>query len=97
MHEVSQPIPVFLEALTTAVSHLKNRLQQDYEQVYPDLGDIIQFVIRTEEAEAWRLLPLFPHLVLPDLVEAHLAQLELRAPARRSAFNLTSPTASVTA
>jgi hypothetical protein len=37
---VPQPIPIFLEALTAAISRLKNRLQQNYQQAYPDLGDI---------------------------------------------------------
>ena len=76
-HEVAQPVPIFLETLTTAVSQLKNRLQQDYEKVYPDLGEIIRFVIKAEEVEAWKLAPLFPHLVLPALVEEHVEQLGL--------------------
>jgi hypothetical protein len=82
--EVPQPIPVFLEALTAAIPCLKNRLQQNYRQTYPDLGDIIAFVIKAEEVEAWRLSPLFPHLVLPALVEEHMAQLGLQVVAGRS-------------
>jgi hypothetical protein len=76
-HEVPQPVPIFLEILTTALSQLKNRLQQDYEQIYPDLSDIIRFVIKAEEAEALKLSPLSPHLVLPALVEEHMGQLGL--------------------
>jgi len=70
--------PDLLEALTRAVSKLKKRLQQQYKQVYPDLGDIIRYVIEEEEANAWNLSPAFPHLVLPDLVEAHIRQLGLQ-------------------
>src|ERR1700736_4587369 len=67
---------VFLQTLTDAVSDLKNRLQQDYEQAYPGLGDIIHIVLDEEEANAWELSD-FPHLFLPDLVEAHVAKLGL--------------------
>jgi hypothetical protein len=70
--------PDLLEALMLAVSKLKKRLQQQYKQVYPDLGDIIRYVIEEEEANAWSLSPLFPHLVLPDLIEAHIRQLGLQ-------------------
>ena len=66
---------VFLQTLTGALSDLKNRLQHDYEQAYPGLGDIIQIVLDEEEANAWELS--FPHLFLPDLVEAHIAKLGL--------------------
>ena len=74
----SEAAPDLLEALMVAVSKLKKRLQQQYKQVYPDLGDIIHYVIEEEEANAWSLSPLFPHLVLPDLVEAHIRQLGLQ-------------------
>jgi hypothetical protein len=66
---------VFPQTLTNAVSKLKKRLQQDYEQTYPGLGDLIRIVLDEEEAKAWELS--FPHLFLPDLVEAHIAQLGL--------------------
>lgn len=68
---------VFLQAVSAAVTHLKQKLQQDYEQVYPELRDIIRLVLDEEEAKAWEL-SLFPHLLLPDLVEVHLAKLGLR-------------------
>jgi hypothetical protein len=84
---------VFLQNLSGAVSKLKNRLQRDYEQAYPHLRDLIRIVIDEEEAKAWELS--FPHLFLPDLVEAHITWLGLRpadiaydhaaAPARFSA------------
>jgi hypothetical protein len=35
-------------------------------------------VIEKEEATAWDISPLFPHLLLPGLVEAHLEKLRLR-------------------
>jgi hypothetical protein len=85
--------PVFLQIVTSAVSKLKNRLQQEYERTYPELGDLVRIVLDEEEAKAWELS--FPHLFLPDLVEAHITQLGLRpadisddrvlAPARFSA------------
>jgi len=68
--------PVFLQTLTSAVSKLKNRLQRDYEQAYPGVGDLIRIVLDEEEANAWELS--FPHLFLPDLVEAHITRLGLQ-------------------
>jgi hypothetical protein len=67
---------VFLRTVSVAVAQLKQRLQQDYEQGYPDLRELIHIVLDQEEARAWELT-LFPHLVLPDLVETHLASLNL--------------------
>ena len=67
---------VFPQTLTDAVSKLKKRLQRDYERAYPGLGDIIRIVLDEEEAKAWDLS--FPHLFLPDLVEAHVEQLGLQ-------------------
>ena len=66
------------QASTEAISKLRKRLEQRYEQAYPDLGDIIRYVVDGEEAIAWNLSPLFPHLVLSDLIEAHFAQLGLQ-------------------
>ena len=87
------PAPVFPQIVVNAVSKLKNRLQEEYERTYPELGDLVRIVLDEEEAKAWELS--FPHLFLPDLVEAHIAQLGLRpadirddcvpAPARFSA------------
>ena len=67
---------VFLQTVAIAVAQLKQRLQRDYEQAYPDLREIIHIVLDEEEAKAWEL-SLFPHLLLPDLVEAHVANLNL--------------------
>ena len=72
----TQPEPVFLQTVSVALAQLKQRLQQDYEQVYPDLREIIHLVLDDEEANAWEL-SLFPHLLLPDLVEARLTNLNL--------------------
>jgi hypothetical protein len=68
---------VFLQTLTVALTQLKHRLQQDYEQAYPGLGEVIRLVLDQEEARAWDL-SFFPHLLLPDLVEAHIAKLNLQ-------------------
>ena len=67
-----------VEASMEVTSKLRKRLEQRYEQAYPDLGDIVRYVIEREEANAWNLSPLFPHLVLSDLIEAHFAQIGLR-------------------
>ena len=71
-----QPNPVFLQTISVALAQLKQRLQQDYEQAYPDLREIVQLILDEEEAKAWEL-SLFPHLLLPDLVEAHITNLNL--------------------
>jgi hypothetical protein len=69
--------PVFLQTVSAAITQLKQRLQQDYEQAYPGLGEIIHLVLDEQEEKAWEL-SLFPHLVLPDLVEAHVDKLGLQ-------------------
>src|SRR5439155_12858161 len=68
---------VFLQTVSAAVTQLKQKLQQDYERVYPGLGEIIHIILDEEETTAWEL-SLFPHLFLPDLVEAHIAKLDLQ-------------------
>ena len=73
----AQPKPVFLQTVSVALAQLKQRLQQVYEQAYPDLREIIHLVLDEEETEAWEL-SLFPHLLLPDLVEAHIERINLR-------------------
>ena len=67
----------FLQTVSVAVRQLKQQLQRDYEKAYPQLRDIIHLVVDEEESRA-RDLSLFPHLLLPDMVEAHLASLNLR-------------------
>ena len=68
---------VFLQTVSVAIADLKQQLQHDYERAYPDLREIIHLVLDEEEAKAWEL-SLFPHLVLPDLVEAHVEKLNLQ-------------------
>jgi hypothetical protein len=68
---------VFPQRVTGAVSKLKNRLQREYEQAYPGLRDLVRIILDEEEAKAWNLSS-FPHLFLPDLVEAHITQLGLQ-------------------
>ena len=80
---------VFLQTVSAAITQLKQRLQQDYEQAYPALGEIIHLVLDEEEEKAWEL-SLFPHLVLPDLVEAHVAKLNLQ-PAETKRDDLLVP------
>jgi hypothetical protein len=86
----SEANAVFLQTLTRAVTKLKNRLQRDYEQAYPGLGDLVRIVLDEEEAKAWELS--FPHLFLPDLVEAHIAKLGLK-PADTRDENVFAPRA----
>ena len=68
---------VFLQTVAIALYELKQQLQHDYERACPDLREIIQLVLDEEEAKAWEL-SLFPHLLLPDLVEARIAQFSSR-------------------
>ena len=78
--EPNQPAAVFLQRVSVTLAELKQRLQRQYEQAYshyPDLHHLIRIVVEAEEARA-RELTSFPHLLLPDMVEAHLASLNLR-------------------
>lgn len=78
----NQSVAVFLQTVSVAVAQLKQRLQQDYQRAYPELREIINVVVDEEESRAWRLTP-FPHLLFPDLVEAHIANLILRSRASK--------------
>jgi hypothetical protein len=69
--------PLFLQTVSVALADLRQQLQRDYEQAYPDLAEIVHLVLDEEESRAWELSP-FPHLLLPDLVEAHIAKLNLQ-------------------
>lgn len=80
---------VFLQTVSAAITQLKQKLQNDYEQAYPGLQEIIRLVLEEEEAKAWEL-SLFPHLFLPDLVEAHVAKLNLQ-PAETKHDDLLAP------
>ena len=74
---IPMSVPVFLQTVSGALAHLKQQLQHDYEQAYPGLGEIVRLVLDEEEGNAWKL-SLFPHLVFPDLVETHIAKLNLK-------------------
>jgi hypothetical protein len=74
--QTADTLSIFRQNLPGAVSKLKNRLQRNYERLYPGLHDLIRIVLDEEEANARKLSP-FPHLLLPDLVDAHIAQLGL--------------------
>jgi hypothetical protein len=67
----------FLQTVRIALAQLKRELQRDYESAYPTLREIIHLVLDEEETKAWKLSP-FPHLLFPDLVEAHIATLNLQ-------------------
>ena len=68
---------VFHQTVSAAMMQLKRQLQHDYKQTYPELCEVIDLVLDEEEARAWDLT-LFPHLLLPDLVEAHIATISLQ-------------------
>lgn len=68
---------VFLQTVAIALFELKQQLQRKYERAYPGLREVIHLVLDEEEAKAWGL-SLFPHLLLPDLVEARIAHLNSR-------------------
>ena len=88
--QLAQPTTaVFPQIVSNAVARLKQQLQQDYERAYPDLREIMHLVLDQEETNAWELSP-FPHLLLPDLVEAHVAKLNLQ-PAETRRENIFAP------
>jgi hypothetical protein len=70
---------VFHNRVSAAVRALRLRLEENYRKTYPGLADIIHLVLDQEEVRAWRLSP-FPHLLFPDLVEAHIERLNLQSP-----------------
>jgi hypothetical protein len=79
----NDPLVFFCERLTGAVQELTHRLQAQYERIHPDQSELIRHVIAEAEAKAWEL-SFFPHLFLPDLVEARLAELTLQPAFARS-------------
>jgi hypothetical protein len=70
----------FTEKLAGAVAELKYRLQERYERAHPGQAELVRSTIAEAEALA-RELSFFPHLFLPDLVEARIAELAVQ-PAR---------------
>jgi len=75
-HQPQEPAPIFAQIVSLAVGRLKKRLQRYYQKAYPDSGEIIRRMIDEEEAKAWEI-SFFPHLILPDLVEARIGKLGL--------------------
>ena len=76
-NEPTNPTAIFPNIVSVALARLKKRLQHDYERAYPALREIVHLVLDEEESKAWELSS-FPHLLLPDLVEAHIAKLNLQ-------------------
>lgn len=63
--------------LSVVISTLKERLRTDYEARYPNQRRLVREILDEAETVAW-LTP-FPHLFLPDLVEAGIGQ-RIRTP-----------------
>jgi hypothetical protein len=72
------PAPSFPKIVSIALGRLKKRLRRHYQKAYPDSGEIIDLVLNEEEAKAQQL-SFFPHLIFPDLVDAHFAKLPRKA------------------
>jgi|ERR1700741_791812 hypothetical protein len=72
-----EPAPIFPLIVSVALDRLKKRLRRYYQKAYPDSGEIIRRMIDEEEAKAWEI-SLFPHLILPDLVDARIGKLGLQ-------------------
>ena len=75
--KLTHPTARFPSLVSRALTRLRQRLQQDYERAYPELREIVHLVLDEEESKAWEMSS-FPHLLLPDLVEAHIAKLSLQ-------------------
>jgi hypothetical protein len=75
--QMQEPAALFPQMVSVALGRLKKRLQHDYQKAYPDSGKIIHLVLDEEEAKAWEISS-FPHLIMPDLVDAHIAKLGLQ-------------------
>jgi len=89
-HQPQEPAPIFAQIVSLAVGRLKKRLQRYYQKAYPDSGEIIRRMIDEEEAKAWEI-SLFPHLILPDLVDARIGKLGLQPDETRHATAGLSP------
>jgi hypothetical protein len=72
-----EPAPIFAQMVSVALGRLKKRLRRYYQKAYPDSGEIIRRIIDEEEAKAWEI-SFFPHLILPDLVDARIGKLGLQ-------------------
>ena len=65
------------ESSIEAVLTSNQKRRRDYQKAYPDSGEIIHRMIDEEEAKA-REISFFPHLILPDLVDARIGKLGLQ-------------------
>jgi hypothetical protein len=84
-----EPAPIFAQIVSLAIGRLKKRLRRYYQKAYPDSGEIIRRMIDEEEAKAWEI-SFFPHLILPDLVDARIGKLGLQPDeARHDAVGLS--------
>ena len=85
-----EPAPIFAQIVSLAIGRLKKRLQRHYQKPYPDSGQIIRRTIDEEEAKAWEI-SFFPHLILPDLVDARIGKLGLQPHETRHGAAALSP------
>src|SRR5262245_7108450 len=78
MNQISnQPAAGFCQKIV-ALARLQRELRREYEKARPELRESIHLILDQEESRAWDLM-LFPHLLLPDLVESRVTQLGLRS------------------
>ena len=75
--QLQEPAALFPKMVSVALGRLKKQLLHDYRKAYPNSGEIIQLVLDEEEAKAWEI-SFFPHLILPDLVDARIGKLGLQ-------------------
>ena len=73
----SAAVADFTNRVSGAVAELKSRLEAHYRRALPDQTELVRAAIAEAEACAWHL-SFFPHLFLPDLVEARIAELGLQ-------------------
>lgn len=88
INRTSENIPAdghaaFSERLAGAVAELKHRLQARYERAHPGQAELVRSAVDEAEARAWEL-SFFPHLFLPELVEACIAERALQPASARS-------------
>ena len=72
----------FYKMVALALARLKKQLQHDYEQAHPELRDTVPLILDQEERRAWEISS-FPHLLLPGLFEAQIANLREQLNLRR--------------
>ena len=85
-----EPAPLFAQMVSAALGRWKKQLRCYYLRSYPDSGEIIDHIINEEEAKAWEI-SFFPHLILPDLVDARIRKLGLQPHETRHGAAALSP------